>query len=132
MTRFVNRSTLEVATRIRVSVSSLARRRPTPLRGLLCRGLHAGDQPLDPLVDRAEWVLAQHGALGLVVELEMHPVHGKVAPGRLRGADELTAQPGTRGLRRRVDSVFDFLVGGDAGGQTVALQQVEYAAATLD
>ena len=45
----------------------------------LRRDSHAGDEPLDPLVDRPERVLAQHGALGLVVELEVHPVDGEVA-----------------------------------------------------
>src|SRR6266436_1053118 len=56
-------------------------------------GLHAGDELLHPLVDRAEWVLAQHGPLGLVVELQVHPVDGEIAPPLLRPADELAAQP---------------------------------------
>lgn len=56
-------------------------------------GLHAGDEPLDPLVDRTERVLAQHGALRLVVELEVHPVDGEVTSGGLGGADELATQP---------------------------------------
>src|SRR6185437_7542287 len=56
--------------------------------------LHAGDQLLDPLVDRAERVLAQHGPLSLVVQLEVHPVDGEVAPLLLGPADELAAQLG--------------------------------------
>ena len=53
---------------------------------LLDRGSHARDQPLDPLVDRPERVLAQHRALRLVVQLEVHPVDGEVAPPLLRAA----------------------------------------------
>ena len=54
-----------------------------PAASLQSRGqrgpLHRGDQLLDALVDGLERVLAQHGALGLVVELEVHPVDGVVA-----------------------------------------------------
>ncbi len=46
--------------------------------------LHAGDELVDPLVDRAERVLAQHGALRLVVELQVHPVDREVAAALLR------------------------------------------------
>src|ERR1700753_117760 len=63
-------------------------------------GLHPGDELFDPLVDRAERVLAQHGPLSLVVELQVHPVHGEVAPPLLRPADELAPEPGPGGLRR--------------------------------
>ena len=55
--------------------------RQPPTRSL-SGALQRGDQPVDPLVDRAERVLAQHGALGLVVELEVHPVDGEVAARR--------------------------------------------------
>src|ERR1700755_3379528 len=67
-----------------------------------CRyaGLHPRDQLLDPLVDRAERVLAQHGPLSLVVQLEVDPVDGKVAPLLLRPADGLAAKLGPRRLRR--------------------------------
>src|ERR1044071_5955736 len=41
---------------------------------------HRGDQALHPLVVGAERVLAQDRALRLVVELEVHPVDGEVAP----------------------------------------------------
>src|SRR4051794_19338511 len=60
---------------------------------------HARDQALDPLVVRAEGVLAEHGALRLVVQLEVHPVDREVAPLLLRVLDELAAQPRARGLR---------------------------------
>src|SRR4029077_8923473 len=108
MTRFTNRSTLETATR-------------TTLRAF---GLHAGDQSLDSLVDRSERVLAQHRALGLIVEFEVHPIHGEIPTGGLGGADEFTAQPRAGGLRRLVDGFLDFFVGGDARRQTLALQQI--------
>src|ERR1700759_2288306 len=62
--------------------------------------LHARDELFHPLVDRPEWVLAQHGPLGLVVQLEMHPVDREVTPLLLGPADELTAQLGPRRLRR--------------------------------
>ena len=52
-------------------------------RAVRGHGLERGDQLLDPLVVRLERVLAEHGALGLVVELEVHPVDGEVAPALL-------------------------------------------------
>src|SRR5580704_2866912 len=64
------------------------------------RFLHALDELLDPLIDRTERVLAQHGPLSLVVQLEMDPVDGEVPP-LLQGlADELAAQPRPCSLRR--------------------------------
>src|SRR3954453_5386558 len=64
--------------------------------------LEAGDQLLDPLVPALERVLAQDGALGLVVELQVHPVD-RVGPLALLGpADELAPQPCPRGLGRQV------------------------------
>src|SRR4029079_13995617 len=68
------------------------------------------DQLLDPLVPTAQRVLAQHGALGLVVELEGHPIDGVVALALLGPLDELTAQPGSRRLRRLVDRHVDVRV----------------------
>src|SRR6478736_179339 len=66
------------------------------------RAPHGGDQPIHPLVRRQERVLAEHGALGLVVELEVHPVDGVVVPTLLGGPDEVTAQlrPGGLGWHR--------------------------------
>src|SRR5580704_5450426 len=74
--------------------------------------LHARDELLDPLVDRTERVLAQHGPLGLVVQLEVHPVDGEVAPLLLGPADELTAQLGPRRLRRHRLGLEDVDVAG--------------------
>jgi hypothetical protein len=70
------------------------------LRAIRQAGSHAGDELLHPLIDRAERVLAQHGPLGLVVELEVHPVDGEITAPFLGPADELTAQPRPGGLRR--------------------------------
>src|SRR3954471_22663560 len=76
--------------------------------------LHAGDQLLDPLVDAAVRVLAQHGALGLVVQLEVHPVDGEVAAPLLRPADEIAAQLRPRGLRRDALRLEDREIGDHA------------------
>src|SRR5207247_9592843 len=66
---------------------------------------------LDPLVLGFERVLAQDGALGVVVELQVHPVD-RVVTATLGGSpDELAPQPGPRRLRRRVDRDVDLLVG---------------------
>ena len=54
-----------------------------------------------------ERVLAQHGALGLVVQLQVHPVHRVVAALRLGLADELAAELGPRGLRRLAHGPVD-------------------------
>lgn len=97
----------------------------------MAAGLHAGDEAFHPLVDRPEWVLAQHRALRLVIELEVYPVDREVAAGLLSGGDEVTTQLGASGLRRLVDGGLDLLVGGDAGGQAFALQQIEDAAPRL-
>src|SRR5215472_183844 len=61
--------------------------------------LHAGDELFHALVDGPERVLAQHGALRLVVQLEVHPVDGEVPSPLLRPPDEIAAQPGPRRLR---------------------------------
>ena len=52
---------------------------------------HACDELVDPVVDGLERVFAQHRALRLVVELEMHPVDCEVAAFLLRAPDEFTA-----------------------------------------
>src|SRR5206468_882380 len=85
--------------------------------GTAPRFLEAGDELFDPLVARLERVLAQDGALGLVVELQVHPVDGVVALALLGLADELAPQAGPRGLGRVDDRVVDGLVVGDAVDQ---------------
>src|SRR5204863_8667066 len=87
----------------------------------------AGDELLDPLVPRFERVLAQHRPLGLVVELEMDPVDGEVAPPLLGLADELAAQPRPSGLRRLVDRLLDGLVGAGSLDQPARLHAVGQA-----
>src|SRR4029077_15323897 len=96
-----------------------------------CRyaGLHPRDQLLDPLVHRAERVLAQHGPLSLVVQLEVHPVDGEVAPLLLGPADELAAQLGPRRLRRDRLGLEDVDVAGRPLHRPGPLQQVVQAAA---
>src|SRR6478609_2640594 len=93
---------------------------------------HTVDQALDALVLGAERVLAQDGALGLVVELEVHPVDGEVAPTLLGLADELATQPRPGGLRRHRLRAEDLEVGGDPGDGPALLEQVVEAAAAVD
>src|SRR5450759_5737919 len=69
-------------------------RRPHRLR------LHRVDEALDALVHALEGVLAEHRALGLVVQLEVHPVDRVVAPRLLRPAHEVTTELCPGGLRR--------------------------------
>src|SRR5271165_936092 len=85
---------------------------------------HAGDEPLDSLIDRTERVLAQYGPLSLVVQLEMHPVDGEVTPLLLRPADKLTAQLGPGCLRRDRLGLEDVQVPRDPVHGASALQQV--------
>src|SRR4051794_33670356 len=61
--------------------------------------LHRGDELLDPFVDAAIRVLTQHGALRLVVQLQVHPVDGEVSSPLLGTADEVAAQFCAGGLR---------------------------------
>src|ERR1700746_1094280 len=110
-------------------------RAPGPRTQLSCReltgggypGSHAGDELLDALVPRAERVLAQHGPLGLVVQLEVHPVDGEVAALLLRPADELAAQLGPGGLRRDRLGLEDLQVRRHPVDRAVLLQQVVQA-----
>ena len=89
--------------------------------------LQGGDELLDPLVARPERVLAEDGALGLVVELQVHPVDRVVALALLGPPDELAAEPGPGGLRRRLDGLVDVGVGAGALDQAGVLQLVEEA-----
>src|SRR5258708_6808963 len=97
-------------------------------RPLTCSQLHASrsharDQALDPLVVGPERVLAEHGPLGLIVELEVHPVYGEVAPLLLGVSDELAPKPGPGGLRRGLLGLEDLQLGGPPVGRLLALQQ---------
>jgi hypothetical protein len=60
--------------------------------------LHALNQAFHSLVNVLKWVLAQDGALGLVVEFQMNPVHGEVPAGFLGSFDEIATKFGSRGL----------------------------------
>ena len=90
-----------------------------------CRdGLERRDEALDPFVLGFERVLAQDGALRLVVELQVHPVHRVVALALLRLLDERAAQLRPCGLRRRVHRDLDVLVDRGAVDLTASLEQV--------
>ena len=89
--------------------------------------LERRDELLDPLVAGPERVLAQDGALGLVVELQVHPVDRVVALALLGPADELAPQAGPGGLRRDLDGLVDVGVGAGALDQPGVLQLVEEA-----
>src|SRR3954451_13776532 len=93
---------------------------------------HARDELVAPLVDGLERVLAQDGALRLVVEFEVHPVDGEVAALLLGPADELPAQPGAGGLRRHVLGLEDARLVRDAVDLAVALEQVVQPAGAAD
>src|ERR1700730_2502426 len=92
---------------------------------------HARNELLDALVHRAERVLAEHGPLGLVVQLEMHPVDGEIAPLLLGPADKLAAQLGPRRLRRDRLGLEDVDVAGRPLHRPGPLQQVVQAAAAV-
>src|ERR1700678_2703804 len=102
-------------------VTEIGTANPRPSRAIWRIRAHAGDESLDPLIDRTERVLAQHGSLGLVVELEMDPVDGEVAPLLLGPADELTAQLRPGGLWRDRLGLEDVQVPDDALYGTSAL-----------
>src|SRR4051794_12784425 len=107
-----------------------------PIRSLLRSRLrsasHAGDQPLHPLVDAGERVLAEHRALSLVVQLQVHPVDGEVAPLLLRPPHEVAAQLRAGGLRRHRLGLEDLDVARHALHLAAALEQVEQAPAAGD
>src|SRR3954464_6265061 len=94
--------------------------------------LHAGDELFHPVVHGPEWVLAQDGALRLVVELEMDPVDGEVASLLLSPFDEVASEPGARGLRGDGLGLEDAQVAGDPVDRALALEQVVEAAPAID
>src|SRR5688500_9656082 len=96
--------------------------------GTVTSGDLAWPVTLNPFVVGSERVLAQHGALRLVVELEVHPIDGEVAPALLSLADEVAAQPGARGLRRNALGGEDVEIAGHACHRSPALEQVEQSA----
>src|SRR5262245_53451224 len=105
MTRLTSRSVLD-----RDTCTTLAASSPVP-RTRHGRRLHAGDEAVHPLVEGPERVLAEHCALRLVVQLQVHPVDGEVAPLLLRVPDELATQPRPGGLRGRLLRLEDLQVG---------------------
>src|SRR3954468_6779476 len=97
--------------------------------------LQRRDQALHPFVLRLERVLAEDGALCLIVQLQVHPVDGVVALALLGLADELTAQSRPRGLRwleLTGSGAVDLLVGDDAVDHAARLHPVEEAPLAVD
>src|SRR3954452_8730198 len=94
--------------------------------------LHAGDELFHPVVHGPEGVLAQDGALRLVVELEMDPVNGEVAPLLLSPLDEVAAEPGAGRLRGDRLGLEDAQVAGDAVDRALSLEQVIETATSVD
>src|SRR5690606_5828875 len=85
---------------------------------------HRLDEAFDALVDAPERVLAQHGALRLVIELEMDPVDRVVPPRLLRGAHEVATQLGTGRLRRDGGRLEHLQVGRHALDHPAGREQV--------
>src|SRR5918994_3885827 len=83
-----------------VAAAAKSTQRPRSGERRLSSAAHRGDQPVDPVVDGYERVLAQDRPLRLVVQLQMHPVDRVVVAALLGGADEVAAQLGSRGLGR--------------------------------
>src|SRR5690625_4604513 len=102
-----------------------------PGAGVCELGSHTGDELVDPFIDGLERVLAQHGALGLVIEFEMDPIHGEVAPLLLRPADELTPEFGPGGLRWHRLGLEDLQVIDDTVHLAAVLKHVEQAAVAV-
>src|SRR5690606_28285957 len=99
-----------------------ARRAATNARTRRTSGPHRRDEGGHPLVAARERVLAEHGLLGRVVELEVHPVDGVVAAALLRGGDEVPAELRAGGLRRRGPRRLDLLVRGHARHEAAGSQ----------
>ena len=87
---------------------------------------------IHPFVVRFERVLAQHGALCVIVEFQVNPVDGVIAAAFLGAFDELAPQSGTGGLGCGVDGIGDVLVGHDPFDQVAPLQLVEHRTVPAD
>src|SRR5579871_1153129 len=114
------------------TTSSPCRDRRRIITGRRSPSSQGGDELLDAVVAALERVLAQHGALRLVVELEVDPVHGVVAAALFGPLDELAPQPCPRRLWRLVDGDVDLLVGAHALDEAAGLQAVEEAPLAVD
>src|SRR3990172_3242230 len=98
-------------------------RTPCPILPTLVAS-ERSDQFVHPLVHGAEGVLAEHRPLGLVVELQVHPVDGEVAVLGLRGLDEVAAETRPCRLRGLGESSGDVLVGDHTFHEAPALEEV--------
>src|SRR2546423_5216350 len=93
---------------------------------------HACDQLLHPLIDGPERVLAENGALRLVVQLQVHPVDREVAPALLRPLDELAAQPSPGRLWWHGLRLEDGEIPGRALDRSPSLEQVVQPATSIN
>ena len=73
--------------------------------------LEGRQESLEPIVITFEWILQQNRSLRLVVELEMYPVDGEVAPLFLCAFYKRSAHSGPSGLGRCRASELNLLIG---------------------
>jgi hypothetical protein len=92
----------------------------------------AGDQAVDPVVVRAEGVLAENRALGLVVELQVHPIDGEIPPLSFGGVDELASQLGASRLRRFLRGPLDILLVAHALDHVAPFEKVVQSTLSID
>src|SRR5215210_739327 len=86
--------------------------------------LQRRDQALDAVVAGLEGVLAQHGALSLVVQLQVDPVDGVVALAFLGALDERAPEAGSCRLRRAGHCDVDVAVANGPLQFPASLEQV--------
>src|SRR3954469_4923074 len=124
MTRLTSRSARRAAMSSKLMPE---RRRAAPTRPVVVVMIasHGGDELLDALIHAAVRVLAQHSALGLIVELEVHPVDGEIPPLLLRLLDEVTAQLGTSRLRRHTFRLECREIRDDSIDRAAVLEEIE-------
>ena len=91
-----------------------------------------GDELLHAVVDRTERILAQHGALGLVVQLQVDPIHRVVAALLLRVLDEVPAELGPGALGWLAHGPGDVLLADHPLGFRGPLHQVVQPTAPVD
>src|SRR5215813_9958639 len=104
--------------------SRTTRYRPKPARLAEVGQLHSGNELLDPFVDGPEGIFTENSALGLIVQLEVHPVDREVPAPFLRSPDEVTAQPSPGRLRRNRLGFEDRQVAAQPLHRAAPLQQV--------
>jgi hypothetical protein len=81
---------------------------------------------------RPKGVFAQNCPLGLIIQLQMHPVDGVITLSFLRLLDELSTKSGSGCLRWSIDCFFDLGVIADSLDHATILHSVENAAVPID